>query len=106
MGRGGGTGTSGTVGGRRGHRQVAGLQQGTGNRVGGHPDRNGGKTGCNRIRDNRFLIAEYGQRAGPEGIHQFLRAFRERTERFQLRLIMNMHDQRIIRRTSLCGKNG
>ena len=74
--------------------------------MGGHTNRNRGKTSRDSIRNGGLFRAKDGQRAGPELIHQQLSTVRKIAERFQLCLIMNMDNEGIVRRTALGSKNG
>ena len=74
--------------------------------MGGHTNRNRWKTSRDSIRNGGLFRAKDGQRAGPELIHQLLGAIRKIAERFQLRLVMNMDNERIVCRAALCSKNG
>ena len=105
MGRGGRRGPAGTVGAGRRDGQPAGLQHLPRAGHGWHPDRH-------RRQSRRYLVrnpVRFGekdrQRPGPEGVHQLLRPFRKGAEPLQLGRVMDVHDQRIVRRAALGGKN-
>ena len=106
MGRSCRTRTPGAVGGGCGDRKIAGLQHCTGDRMRRHAYSYGRKAGCYLIGNCRLFGTQYRQGPRPESVHQRKSAFRDVAKGFKLPAFMDMDNQRIIRRTSFCRKNG
>ena len=108
--RGGGADAPKAVGAWRGHAQDAvlrtGIEQLARHRVRRAAQADGVMPPSGGRGHARIAGHDHRQRAGPEGLRQTLRHRRERRDEMQRRLrVGHMHDQRVIGRTALGGKD-
>ena len=88
-----------------GNRQLAGAQERRRNRVRRHPHGDGRQTGGNFIRNGGLARQNQRQRPRPESVHQLFRQRGHLTQGRQLRAVVDVDNQRIIRRTPLRGED-